>query len=96
MREMDVVWEHGENLFFGFKCKYCVKKFHDGGATRYHELFTCIVYDFMVLSCVLCMTPMLFIYVYYVLFIYTNLVDVMLLFLTVFSFNLPIFDKKNG
>jgi hypothetical protein len=45
-------------------------------------------------SCVLCMTLMLFIYVYYVLFTYTNLLDVMLLFFTIFSFNLPIFDKK--
>jgi hypothetical protein len=34
MAERDVVWEHGENLFLGFKCKYCVKFFGDGGATR--------------------------------------------------------------
>jgi hypothetical protein len=27
MGERDVVWEHGENLFRGFKCKYCVKEF---------------------------------------------------------------------
>jgi hypothetical protein len=26
MRERDVVWEHRENLFPGFKCKYCVKR----------------------------------------------------------------------
>jgi hypothetical protein len=33
----DVVWEHGENLFPGFKCKYCVKEFRGGGATRLKE-----------------------------------------------------------
>jgi hypothetical protein len=49
---------------------------------------------FMVLSCVLCMTLILFIYVYYGLFTCTNLVDVISLFFTVFSFHLPIFDKK--
>jgi hypothetical protein len=47
----------------------------------------------MVLSCVLCMTLMMFIYVYYGLFAYTNLVDVMSLFSMVFSFYLPIFGK---
>jgi hypothetical protein len=47
----------------------------------------------MVLSCVLCTTLMLFIYVYYVLFICTNLVDVMPLFFTGFSFNLPFSAK---
>jgi hypothetical protein len=31
------VWEHGENLFPGFKCKYCVKEFCGGGATRLKE-----------------------------------------------------------
>jgi hypothetical protein len=35
--ERDVVWEHGENLFLGFKCKYCVKEFRGGGATRLKE-----------------------------------------------------------
>jgi hypothetical protein len=62
------------------------------------DLFTCIMnylhvlcMIFMVLSCVLCMTLMLFIYVYYGLFACANLVDVMLLFFTVFSFHLPIF-----
>jgi hypothetical protein len=40
----------------------------------------------MVLSCVLCMTLMVFIYVYYGLFVYTNLVDVISLFSTVFLF----------
>jgi hypothetical protein len=33
----DVVWEHGDNLFFGFKCMYCVNEFHGGGATRLKE-----------------------------------------------------------
>jgi hypothetical protein len=37
MGDRDVVWEHGENLFPGFKCKYCVKEFHGGGATRLKE-----------------------------------------------------------
>jgi hypothetical protein len=49
---------------------------------------------FMVLSCVICMTFILFIYVYYRLFVCTNLVDVMSLFFMIFSFNLLIFDKK--
>jgi hypothetical protein len=40
------------------------------------------------------MTLMVFIYVYYELFACTNLVDVMSLFFTVFSFHLPIFDKN--
>jgi hypothetical protein len=31
------VWEHGENLFLGFKCKYCVKEFCGGGGTRLKE-----------------------------------------------------------
>jgi hypothetical protein len=51
----------------------------------------CII--FMVLSCVLCMTLMMFIYVYYGLFAYTNLV-VMSLFFMVFSLYLSIFDKN--
>jgi hypothetical protein len=37
MGERDVVWEHGENLFSGFKCKYCVKEFRGGGTTRLKE-----------------------------------------------------------
>jgi hypothetical protein len=37
MGESDVVWEHGENLFPRFKCKYCVKEFRGGGATRLKE-----------------------------------------------------------
>jgi hypothetical protein len=40
------------------------------------------------------MTLILFIYVYYVLFTCINLVDVMSLFFTIFSFHLPIFDKN--
>jgi hypothetical protein len=39
MGERDVVWQHGENLFPGFKCKYCVKEFRGGGATRLNEHF---------------------------------------------------------
>jgi hypothetical protein len=37
MGERDQVWEHGENLFPGFKCKYCVKEFRVGGATMLKE-----------------------------------------------------------
>jgi hypothetical protein len=68
---------------------------------QYSDLFTCIInylhvlcMIFMVLSYVLYMTLMLFIYVYYGLFAYTDLVDVIPLFFTIFSFHLPIFDKK--
>jgi hypothetical protein len=49
---------------------------------------------FMILSCVLCMTLMMFIYVYYRLFIYTNLVDIMSLFFMIFWFHLLIFNKN--
>jgi hypothetical protein len=34
MEERDQEWEHGDNLFPGFKYKYCVKKFCEGGATK--------------------------------------------------------------
>jgi hypothetical protein len=37
MGERDEVWEHGENLFPGFKCRYCLKEFRGGGATRFKE-----------------------------------------------------------
>jgi hypothetical protein len=37
MGERDVVWEHEENLFSGFNCRYCVKEFCGGGATRLKE-----------------------------------------------------------
>jgi hypothetical protein len=54
---------------------------------QYSGLFTCMMdylhvlcISLMVLSCVLCMTLMVFIYVYYGLFACTNLVDVMPLF----------------
>jgi hypothetical protein len=47
----------------------------------------------MILSCILCMTLMMFIYMYYGLFVYTNLVDVMTLFFIIFSFHLPIVGK---
>jgi hypothetical protein len=40
------------------------------------------------------MTLMVFIYVYYILFTCTNLVDVMPLFFTIFSFHLLIFGKN--
>jgi hypothetical protein len=35
--ERDVVWEHGENLFPGFKYKYCVKEFYGSRVTRLKE-----------------------------------------------------------
>jgi macrodomain Ter protein organizer (MatP/YcbG family) len=31
------MWENEENLFPGFKWKYCVKEFRGGGATRLKE-----------------------------------------------------------
>jgi hypothetical protein len=37
MGEMDEVWQHGENLFPGFKYMYCLKEFRGGGATRLKE-----------------------------------------------------------
>jgi macrodomain Ter protein organizer (MatP/YcbG family) len=37
MGERDEVWQHGENLFSGFKCMYCLKEFQQGGATRLKE-----------------------------------------------------------
>jgi hypothetical protein len=37
MGERDVVWEHEENIFHEFKCKYCMKEFRGGGATRLNE-----------------------------------------------------------
>jgi hypothetical protein len=64
------------------------------------DLFTCIINYLhvlcmllIVLSCVLCMTLMMYIYVYYRLFICTNLVQLMSLFFTVFS-HLPNFGKN--
>jgi hypothetical protein len=64
-------------------------------------LFVCII-DYlhvlymilMVLSYVLSMTLMVFIYMYYGLFTCINLVDDMSLFFTVFSFHLSIFGKN--
>jgi hypothetical protein len=35
--ERDEVWEHEENLFPGFQCKYCLKVFRGGRATRLKE-----------------------------------------------------------
>jgi hypothetical protein len=68
---------------------------------QYSDLFTCIM-DYlhvlcmihMVLSCALCMTLKVFIYVYYELFACTNLVDVISLFCMVFSFHLTIFGTN--
>jgi hypothetical protein len=50
----------------------------------------------MILSYILYMTLVMFIYMYYKLFACTNLVDVMSLFFTVFSFHLPNFDKNRS
>jgi hypothetical protein len=58
---------------------------------QYNDLFTCII-DYLhvlymiliVWICVLCMTLIMFIYMYYGLFAYTNLVELMLLFSTIF------------
>jgi hypothetical protein len=69
---------------------------------QYSGLFTYIM-DYlhilcmilMVLSCVLCMTLIVFIYVYYGLFACTNSVDVMPLFFMIFLFHLPIFVKTS-
>jgi hypothetical protein len=68
---------------------------------QYSGLFSCVM-DYlhilcmilMVLSCVLCMTLMVFIYAYYRLFACTNLVDVMSLFFHSFLVPFTIFDKK--
>jgi hypothetical protein len=61
-------------------------------------LFICIMdylhvlcMTLMVWICVLCMTLMMFIYVYYGLFICINLVDVMLIFFTIFPFQWLVF-----
>jgi len=37
MADKDPVWEHGENLFPGIKCKYCLKSWKGCGATRLKE-----------------------------------------------------------
>jgi hypothetical protein len=37
MGERDLVWDHEDNLFPGFKCKYCLKEFCEGGATSLKE-----------------------------------------------------------
>jgi hypothetical protein len=39
MGERDKVWEYGDNLFFGFKCKYCFKEFRRGEATKVEGAF---------------------------------------------------------
>jgi hypothetical protein len=51
---------------------------------------------FIILSCVLYMTLMMFIYMYYELFICTNLVDIMPLFFMIFLFYLLIFNKNRS
>ena len=33
-REKDVVWEHGENLYPRWRCKYCNTQKGEGGSTR--------------------------------------------------------------
>ena len=33
----DVVWEHGQKVGGGFKCKYCREEKGGGGATRFKE-----------------------------------------------------------
>jgi hypothetical protein len=33
-RDKDVVWEHGEKLYPGWRCKYCNTTKGGGGATR--------------------------------------------------------------
>ena len=33
-RDKDVVWEHGENLYPGWRCNYCHTQKGGGGATR--------------------------------------------------------------
>ncbi|KAJ1285541.1 hypothetical protein BS78_03G287300 [Paspalum vaginatum] len=33
----DLVWEHGQKLGGGFKCKYCKWEKSGGGATRFKE-----------------------------------------------------------
>jgi hypothetical protein len=62
------------------------------------DLFTCIInylhvicMTFKLWICILCITLMMLIYVYYGLFICINLVDVMSLFSMVFSFQMPNF-----
>ena len=33
----DLVWEHGQKIRGGFKCKYCREEKSGGGATRFKE-----------------------------------------------------------
>jgi hypothetical protein len=39
-RPQDVVWEHGDNLYPGFRCKYCNTVKAGGGATRFKQHLT--------------------------------------------------------
>ena len=34
MAGRDVVWEHGDNLYLGWRCSYCRTQKGGGGATR--------------------------------------------------------------
>ena len=36
-RDRDVVWEHGENLYPGWRCDYCRTQKGEGGATRFKQ-----------------------------------------------------------
>jgi hypothetical protein len=35
--QMDSVWKHGDNIYPGFKYKYCKKQWKEGGATRFKQ-----------------------------------------------------------
>jgi hypothetical protein len=39
MGERDEVWQHGENLFPGFKCMYCLKKISRGRSHKVEGAF---------------------------------------------------------
>jgi hypothetical protein len=98
---------HGRNIrhiFFESKVLCSCRRWSIMQCSMHNQcsgLFTCIM-DYlhllcmilMILSYVLCMTLMVFICVYYGLFICINLVNVMSLFFTVFSFHLPNFGKN--
>jgi hypothetical protein len=34
---LDLVWEHGEKIDSGFRCKYCHEEKIGGGATRFNK-----------------------------------------------------------
>jgi hypothetical protein len=35
--QLDMVWEHGDNIYPGFKCKYCKKQWKGGGTTCFKQ-----------------------------------------------------------